>query len=399
MRVLIIHNYYRQRGGEDQVFEDETKLLEQHGIDVIRYTVSNDELEKYHPLRAFSSCIWNAETYRNISELIHKQRIDIIHCHNLWAVASPSVYWAAEKNHVPVVQTLHNYRLVCCNALLLRDEKICTDCCQHRFMPFVQPIRHKCYRNKSSATLAIWLMININRILGTWNKKVTVYIALSSFQKKLLSEAGFPSDKIVVKPNFTFEPSRNTVHTMKDDYVAYIGRLSIEKGIDILLKAWQTIPQIPLVIAGNGPLAEYVTDMSRNCPSIKYIGPVPHENIHSVIAGARCIIVPSICFETMSLVILEAFSLGIPVVASRLGALPEIIEDNLTGFLFTHGDINEMVSKIQLLWHNRELTIRMGKQARAEYERKYSPDVAFDKLIAIYKQAIETYSNSTGNNQ
>lgn len=399
MHVLIIHNYYRQRGGEDHVFENEAKLLEKHGIDVIRYTVSNDKLEKYRPLHALSSCIWNVETYRNISELVRKHHIDIIHCHNLWAVASPSVYWAAKKKQVPVVQTLHNYRLVCCNALLLRDEKICTYCCQYRFMPFATPIWYKCYRNKSSATLAIWLMINIHRILGTWNKKVTLYIALSAFQKKVLSEAGLPSDKIVVKPNFTFEPSRNIVHTMKDDYVAYIGRLSTEKGIDILLKAWQTIPQIPLVIAGNGPLAESVTNMSRNCPSIKYIGPISNENIYPIIAGARCIIVPSICFENMPLVILEAFSAGRPVVASRIGALPEIIEDNLTGFLFTPRAINEMVSKIQLLWHNRELAIRMGKQARFEYERKYSADVAFDKLIAIYKQAIKIYSNSTGNNQ
>jgi glycosyltransferase involved in cell wall biosynthesis len=388
MHVLMVHNYYRQRGGEDQVFENEAKLLEQHGINVIRYTVSNNEFEKYPPLRAFTSCIWNPETYRNISELITRHPVDVIHCHNLWAVASPSVYWAGRKKNIPIVQTLHNYRMVCCNGLLLREGRICTECYRRHFVPTLKPIKYKCYRNSRSTTLAIYSMINIHRVLGTWKKKVNLYIAPSNFQKKILSEAGLPESKIAVKHNFTFELPTSMAKAGNHDYVVYIGRLSPEKGIDVLLKAWEAIPHIPLVIAGNGPLAERVKEVSKKCLSIKYTGQISHENVISIIAGARCVIVPSICFESMPLITLEAFSCGTPVVASRVGALPEIIEDNVTGLLFTPGNINEMISKIQSLWHNQDLAIQMGKQARAEYERKYSEKVAFNNLMSIYEQAI-----------
>ena len=384
MKVLIAHNYYRQPGGEDQVFASESKLLEDHGHEVIRYSVRNTDAVGYSGARMAATAIWNQRTYSQLRDLIRKERPGIAHVHNTFHLMSPSVHHAAKAEGVPVVQTLHNYRLLCANAMLLRDGRICEDCLGKR-LPWPS-VYHGCYRGSRVASLGALLSITSHRLVGTWARCTDVLIAPSDFQRRKLIEGGLPEAKIVVKPNFIYpDPG---LRSGNGGYAVFVGRLAPEKGIETLLEAWKTLGgEIPLRILGDGPQADLVARTAREVPGVTWLGHQGREQVHEIMGGARCVIVPSAWYEVLPMVVLEAFASGAPVVVADLGALAELVQVSKAGLRFAPGDPTDLARQVRRMFDGSVDVPTMRARARAEFEAKYSAAVNYEMLLAIYRTA------------
>ena len=266
MKVLLLHNFYQQRGGEDLVYADEGRLLESRGHDVIRYTAHNDEVASLSALTLGSRTIWNREAYHDVRQVIASERPELMHVHNTFPLISPAVYYAARAEGLPVVQTLHNYRLICPAAVCFRGGAVCTDCVG-KSVPW-PAVRHACYRGSYSASAAVATMLSVHRVLGSWHRKVSVYVALTELARSMFIEAGLPAGKFVVKPNFV-DPDPGA-GSGSGGYAVFVGRLSDEKGVQTLLDAWRVVgSQVFYVVIGDGPLAStscrrYERDASRD---------------------------------------------------------------------------------------------------------------------------------------
>ena len=385
MRVLIIHNYYQQVGGEDVVVANEHKLFSQNGHEVRLCTVSNDDiagtLSKLKTAWQTPYSTWGRDWLRGH---IRAFRPDVVHVHNFFPLLTPAVYDACRAAGVPVVQTLHNYRTVCAGALLMRDGRPCEDCVGRS--PY-QGVLHKCYRGSRLGSLAVARMIAYHHGHGTWREKVDRFIALTEFSKSRFVAAGFPAAKICVKPNFVTDPGGpDGRHDVDRNGALFVGRLSAEKGIGTLLEAWKSV-QAPLVIAGGGPLAavvEQVVDRGR----IQWLGQLPTAEISKAMGSAEFLIIPSEWYEGFPMVIVEAFACGLPVIASRLGAMAEIVEDGVTGLHFKPGDAADLAAKVRWAVEHPAEMREMGRRARQVYEQKYTPEVNYRQLMAIYDAAL-----------
>jgi glycosyltransferase involved in cell wall biosynthesis len=392
MKVLLVHNYYQQPGGEDVVFEQERKLLENHGHQVVTYARTNNELLDYSCLQRLlltKTAIWAGDAHREILDLARRERPDIAHVHNTFIQISPSVFAACHQSGVPVVQTLHNFRLICPAATFFRDGKVCEKCCESGLW---QGVRHACYRGSFGATATVALMLAAHRRVRTWTDTVTGYIALSEFSKGKFVAAGLPAEKLHVKPNFVVPDAGNPgTRAALGDFAVYVGRLSPEKGLKTLLDAWRQLRSpIPLRIVGDGPLrAELERKASRfNLSRVTFLGRQPREQTRSTIKRARLLVLPSECYENFPMTAVEAFSCGVPVVCARLGAMQEIVMDHKTGLHFTPGVPEELAEKIEWAWDHPESVQAMGKAARREYEEKYTAERNYTSLMAIYEQII-----------
>ncbi|MBL7042540.1 MAG: glycosyltransferase, partial [Pirellulaceae bacterium] len=322
MKLLLCHNYYQQPGGEDQVFAAEGRLLRSRGHHVVEYTKHNDDIKRMGRWEAAKKTVWNGEVYEELRELIRSERPDILHATNIFPLISPAAYAAARDEGVPVVQSLHNYRLICPKALLMRDGRACESCLGKRFA--WPAVVHACYRGSRAATAVVGTMLAVHRRRGTWTQSVDRYIALTEFARQKLIEGGLPANAITVKPNFL--PEDPGPGDGLGGYSIYVGRLSAEKGVDVLLDAWSRIDgDIPLRIVGDGPLAETVRAATADDPRVRWLGQKPHDEVLDLIGDARFLVFPSICFETFGLTTVEAFAKGTPVVASRLGAMQELV--------------------------------------------------------------------------
>jgi glycosyltransferase involved in cell wall biosynthesis len=382
---LLVHNYYRQRGGEDQVFESEAALLEQRGHEVIRFVVSNREIHPAGPVAALQAT-WNPRVYAELGALIEQARPDVLHCHNLFARLSPAVYYAAAAHGIPVVQTLHNYRLLCLNATLFRDGRVCEDC-MGRAVPW-PGVLHACYRASRPASAAVALLLSAHRAVRTWAKRVHVYVALTSFARQKLIEGGVPADRIVVKPNFV-DPDPGPGDG-RGEYALFVGRLSAEKGIDTLLRAWRLLQgRPPLLIVGDGPLAPLVAEAARSMVGCRWLGSRPRQEVLELMKGAQLLVVPSRWYEGFPMVIAEAYAAGVPVIASDLGSLSCMVDDARTGLRFRAGDPDDLASKAQRLEEQSAERRRMGAAARAEFEANYCADVAYRRLLEVYRGAAD----------
>jgi len=386
VKLLLVHNSYRQPGGEDQVFASELELLATHGHDVVRYTAHNDAVRQLSKLNLGLRTIWSRTAYREMRAILRRERPHIVHVHNTLPLLSPAVYYAARAARVPVVQTLHNYRLLCPKAVFLREQRVCEDCLG-RLLPW-PAIVHACYRESRGATSAVAVMLSVHRLLGTWTRQVSRYIALTEFMRKKFIAGGFPAGQIVVKPNFVAPDPGVGNHS--GQFALFVGRLSPEKGVRTLLQAWGHLrDRVPLKVVGEGPLQDLAHGYP---PGITWLGRLRREEAVALMKEASVLVLPSECYEAFPTTLAEAFATGLPVVASRLGAMAEIVQDRQTGLLFNPGDAMDLAAKITwALDHPGELT-EMGRRAREEYEARYTAERNYQLLSDIYRGLLDETS-------
>ncbi len=382
MRILQVHNLYQQAGGEDAVVASEAKLLTDHGQDVRLWSVDNAAITgPWAKLGTAWQVPYSHAARRRAAAAIADFAPDVVHVHNFFPLITPSVYDACRDAGVPVVQTLHNYRTICAGALLLRQGRPCEDCI--RGSPY-QGALHGCYRDSRLGSLAVARMIARHRGQGTWRTKVDRFIALTEFARKKFVEAWFPADKIAVKPNFAADTGTRDVETGRDGAL-FVGRLSSEKGIGTLLAAWRGLG-VPLRIAGDGPLTSMVR--GANSPNVAPLGSLSPEAVTQEMARAAFLVMPSEWYEGFPVTLAEAFCQGLPVIASRLGAMAEIVEDGVTGLHFAPGDAHDLAAKVRWAAEHPGDMRRMGANAQRAYQEKYAPDVNYDMLFEIYQSAV-----------
>ncbi|CAN2048112.1 Glycosyl transferase family 1 [Candidatus Magnetomoraceae bacterium gMMP-1] len=444
MKIIQIHNYYQQSGGEDTVVAAERALLEEKGNIVIPYYKSNDiisfDIAGSPPISALKTlyslfhvsakAVWNWETYSDFRKLLHKEKPDVVHCHNTFPLISPSIYWACFKEMVPVIQTLHNYRLLCLNGYLSRTKDnnfICEKCLKKTFK--FKGVAHGCYRNSRAGSFVVAVMLLVHRLMGTWSKKVTAYIALTEFQKQKMIEGGVPAEKIIIKPNF-FQTPKNSEQApddlfaakkneklqkkhpvtkdrefiMKKPYYLFVGRLSAEKGCDLLIRAWHSLvsgshfspSNFQLLIIGDGPercsleklVKQLAADKQQPLPetSIHFLGRQPREITLAFMERSKFLVFPSLWHETFGLTVLEAGMQCVPALISAPTATSSMILNWTNGLLFNTGQVNDLADK--MMWafsHSKEIK-QMGFNAKRDFEQKYSGKVNYNQLIAIYER-------------
>jgi len=385
VNVLVVHNRYRERGGEDRVVALESALLERYGHTVVPYIVDNRDIDSIPTAMLPLLTIWNSKTVDAVKLLIGLERIDVVHVHNTLPLVSPSVYYAARSEAVPVVQTLHNYRLFCPSAQCVRNERPCTSCLGAD-VPW-PAIRHACYRASRLATTAVAAMLVAHRVIGTWQSAVDSYIAPTEFARRLFIAGGVPAGRIVVKPHFV-EPDPG-VGAHRGDDVLYVGRLSKEKGVQTLLDAWTHRPGLPpLRIVGDGPLAPVVADAAAQMNNVTWLGAQAPDVVHRLMQDARCLVFPSITFETFGQVIAEAFATGTPVITADGGAGRELVEHGRTGLLFRTADPVSLAAQVATLTADVRACESMGAAARRQFEQRLTADANYRVLFGIYSAAI-----------
>jgi glycosyltransferase involved in cell wall biosynthesis len=389
LRILLLHNHYRQPGGEDTVFRAEHEILQEAGHSVTVYTRHNDEIRSSSLADKAAltlNTLWARDSFRDIHQLVAATRPDVAHFHNTFPLISPAAYYACERAGVPVIQTLHNPRLLCPAATLFREGRLCTDCLDKSF-PW-NGVLHGCYRESRAQTGLVATMLAAHRALQTWQKRVATYIVSTQFYRRLFIQGGLPEDKIAVKPHFV--PIEPGPRSGDGEYALFVGRLAPEKGVPTLLSAWKSLPAIPLRIRGDGPLfAAAVDGAEKSQGSLQLVPRLAESELISLIKGARFLVWPSEgYYETFGLVAIEAFACGVPVIASRIGVMAEIVSDGRTGLHFAPGDAADLAAKVQWAWEHPSEMCDMGRASRAEYEAKYTPELNCKQLIGIYKDAI-----------
>jgi glycosyltransferase involved in cell wall biosynthesis len=386
MRILVAHNYYKQPGGEDQCVAAEVAMLEAHGHEVLQYTLRNESIDSIGRVALVSRTVWSQAAYRDIRDLCRTHRPHIAHFHNTFPLISPAAYYAAKAENVSVLQTLHNFRLGCLNALLFRNGRACEDCLG-RAVPW-PGLLHRCYRDSLGASGTAALMLVSHRMLGTWCKEVDRYIALTRSSREKLVAAGVPEDRIAIKPNFVQnDPGAGTG---RGGYAIFVGRLSVEKGLTTLIEAWRRYVggAVALKIIGDGPLAPLVASATADDARIEWLGSLPLASVYAAVGDAAFLILPSECYENFPRVLIEAFAKGTPVVTSGLGAMAEIVADGRTGLHFKPGNPLDLALTVGRLLADPERLAAMRLATRLEFEQRYTADANHDVLVAIYRQAL-----------
>jgi glycosyltransferase involved in cell wall biosynthesis len=384
MKVLRIHNYYRVRGGEAVSSEAETRLLKHHGHQVDLLAAYNDSLDQLSSLQVLSKTVWATDAYQEVKQQLAKEAYDIVHVHNTLPLFSPSVYYACKEAGVPVIQHLHNYRLLCPNGLFFRNEKVCEDCLGQA-VPLPGVI-HGCYRGSRPATAGVAAMLTVHRAMGTWKNKIDYYIALTNFARKKFVEGGISEEKIIVKPHFVYpDPGAGDG---SGQYALYVGRLSVEKGLDTLLAAWKRLgDRIPLKIVGDGPLSEDVKQFVSDLPQAEWLGRKSLEEVYQLMGNASVVVVASKWYETFGRIIIESFAKGTPVLTSDLGAIAELVEPYRTGLHFQAGNPDDMARQIEWLLDHPQEWQEMRSSARQEFENRYTAEKNYQAILDIYSRA------------
>ncbi len=386
MRILFVHNYYQHTGGEDQVFLAEKNLMNGRGHEVHSYTVNNDNVHSiWTKINTAINLSYSSNSKNIFSIELKKVKPDIVHCHNFFPLLTPSIFDACRENGIPVVLTLHNYRLICPSVYLSKNNE-----------PWELSIKknpywtvpHKVYRNSFIGTAAIARMINFHKKKKTWLTKLDRIITLTDFAKNKFIESGFSPDNMVVKPNFIPDPIKNINN--REQFALFIGRLSPEKGIKFLLNSWKEI-NFPLKIVGDGPMKE---NLILNEKNIEFIGKIPNESVKSLLQQARFLVFPSQWYEGFPMVLVEALACGTPVIVTNIGSMQEIISDEITGLHFALGDKEQFVEKVNKLIMDKAFCELLGKNGRQTYLEKYTPDVNYQQLSSIYQDVISNYSQT-----
>ncbi|MMZ45943.1 D-inositol 3-phosphate glycosyltransferase [compost metagenome] len=395
-KVLIIHNFYQQSGGEDKVVEQESAMLRSRGIETEHYYVHNDSIQSKglaNMAKLAVEATWSFPEFKRIKELLLRVKPDVVHVHNFFPVISPSVYHACERLGIPVVQTLHNYRLICPAATFMRGNKVCEKCLHGTLL---HSIRHGCYRGSQLQTIPVAAMIKLNDLIGTWQHKVSRYIALTEFARDKFAESGIPLDRIAVKPNFIHHKKVKTQYDPNDRYLLFVGRISAEKGVRNLLQAWSQLEDrdgLSLVIIGDGPeKAELAAAYPQE--DVRFLGKQDGDTVLDCMSRAMYVMVPSIWYEGFPMTIVESFSVGTPVLCSRLGALEEVVEDGVTGFHFQHDDLENIKTVIRCAVAYENYAA-MRQKVSENYAARYTEEVNVKQLMAIYSEAMEEHDYET----
>lgn len=385
MKILVAHNRYQFSGGEDAVVRDEIELLRRHGHSVELLEQDNDAIHGLGgKLIAATSIFYSAASRRRMRQAIHDFEPDVVHIHNWFPMLSPSIILEADQSEVPVVQTLHNFRMLCANALFYRDGGVCMDCAG-KTLPFDGTI-HGCYRGSRAGSAIVTAAYAFHRLVRTWNR-VDLFIAVSEFEREILVRGGLPAERVVVKPNFVGSDA-GKVERVAEDIALFVGRLSPEKGVRTLLSAWKT-GKIPfgLRIIGDGPLADKVRSCAADNAGVEYLETQPPDNVYCEMAKAKFLVFPSECFETFGRTVVEAFSQGTPVLAADLGAVRELVEDGVTGYRFAPGNVDALVAGA-LRFVAGEDYERMRANCRNVFLSKFTAEINDSLLTDIYAKAI-----------
>jgi len=393
MKVLLLHNRYRLPGGEDAVFEAEWRLLRRNKVDVIVADVDNDVPESgwRGTLQLAAESAWSQRSYDWVDRLCREHRPDVVHVHNFWMRLTPAAHAAARAYGAATVQTLHNFRLLCAGAVFLRDGKICEDCLGKSVW---RGVAHRCYRGSLPASAAVVRMIQTNRARRTWQDEVDAFIVFTEFGRSKFAAGGLPPERIHIKPNFLEDPGR-AVHTPgESDYFVYAGRLSEEKGARTLVEAWarhDLARSARLVVVGDGPERAALQQMAQQAKlssnTVHFVGWKSPQEVRALMSESRGVIIPSICYEGLPTALIEAFALGRPVIASRLGALETLLQDGVNGLGFTAGDAASLAGAVERLASDAPLAETMGAAARYRYEEAFTAERNFSLLMDIYESA------------
>lgn len=395
-RILLIHNYYGKESpsGENNVFEAEHQLLLSHGHEIETFVKESDTIrsQKYlGPVIGALTTPWSRVSRNELKLRIERFKPDIIHAHNTFPLISPSIFHIKDLFPATVL-TLHNYRLFCSAAIPMRKGKVCTECIDK--LSSLPSLKYGCYRKSRLATAPIAFGIALHRYIRTWQNKVDAFIALSDFQRLLMAKSGLPLRKVHVKPNFY--PGKPSVvpWSERGNYAVFVGRLTAEKGVNTLIKAWSLwgndAPELRIV--GNGELRSHLETAANGLP-IKFLGQLSSEQAKKQIAYAKLVILPSEWFETFGLVISEAYAQGTPVAVSDIGPLPDIVKNDQSGVVFLPANKESLVNVVKKAWINRGKLEELGKGARREFDNKYTEDINYNNLIKIYDYAIKSRSS------
>ncbi|WBL59223.1 glycosyltransferase family 4 protein [Stutzerimonas stutzeri] len=392
MKLLTVHNFYNsgKPSGENQVFETEKQLLLRNGHTLEILTRHSDEIRVKGVVGVIQGALatpWNPFMAKAIRKKVDEFKPHVVHVHNTFPLLSPAIFHSI-GNRAARVLTLHNYRLYCPAAIPMRDGKVCTECLDKR-SPMSAMI-HGCYRGSRAATLPMAFSVGLHRALGTWTKQVDAFICLSEFQRELMIEAGLPREKVHVKPNFYPGNPDVVAWPERKPYVVFAGRLTAEKGVINLLRAWQmwgvAAPELRLV--GDGELRAELERMAEGLP-VRFLGQVSAEEAQAQIAGAHLLVLPSECFEGFPMVVREAFAFGTPAAVSDLGPLPTIVKHGKSGIVFQPANPLSLLHEVRTAWETPGLLERLGRGGRAEFVSKYTEEANYATLMEIYRKAID----------
>lgn len=394
MKILVIHNFHRKgsASGDDEVFRNETALLERNGIDVIKYTVQNDDFDKASVIKKIKKAIgmfWSFEYFSDIKRIIHKENPDLVHIHTFFPLLSPSILYAAKRNGVKVIATLHDTRFICPCATSLRGSELCNKCGDGSYF---RMCIYGCFKNSRLQSFLIAIIFKYHRWRKSFYKQIDKYICLNDNQVKLLIDTGFDKSKIVKKYNFVEDIELNDIeghNRLPERYVVFYGRIGEEKGIRLLMRIWNKIDDIPLVVMGSGSLEKEFKTWAIQKENIYFLGYTQHEKCLSIVKNGEFVVFPSICYEGCSMVQIESESLGKALISTDLGFSSEAIINGYNGYKIKLNDITGFVDKIKYLWCNPTLCREMGKNARNDYEIKYRPEENFIQLKRIYKEVLK----------
>ncbi|MDB5295879.1 MAG: glycosyltransferase [Phycisphaerales bacterium] len=386
MRVLVCHNYYQRPGGEDGVFADEVGLLRAGGHAVETFAVHNDAVAGLGKLSLAAKTLWNRAAAAEVAALVRRHRAEVVHFHNTFPLISPAGYYGARRAGAAVVQTLHNYRLLCPGSLFLRDGRVCEDCLG-KTVPWPGAV-HKCYRGDRGASVVTAAMLGAHRLARTYRRAVDAYVALTEFAREKFVAGGLPADKVVVKPNFILDD--RGPGTGGGGYALYVGRLDEGKGIEVLLPAWAKVEgDFQLHIYGDGLQADLVRAAAAKDARIRWMGRRPMDDVYAAMGEAAFMVLSSVWYEGLPKTVVEAYSRGTPIIASALGALAELIEPGRTGLHFRPGDADELAARMGWALRNPAALSDMRGECRRTYERRYTSGENLKQLTEIYRRAIE----------
>ncbi|MBB2484311.1 glycosyltransferase [Mitsuaria sp. WAJ17] len=377
--VLLVHNRYQQAGGEDAVVENEAALLQARGHRVLRHERHNEELRQLPRWQGAAQAFWSAPTTHALDVLIEAQRPDLLHVHNTWPLVSPAVFWAGRRHGLPVVLTLHNARLLCPQALMLREGRPCTDCVGR--LPW-RGVLHRCYRDSAMETALVAGVTQLHRLLGTWSARVDRYIALSEFARQLFIRGGLPAGRIVVKPHFAEVPQRAE---QPRQGLLFVGRLAEEKGLHLLALAAETLPPGECItVIGDGPLRATL----QSHPRLRLLGAQPAPAVLEQMRRAQALVLPSLVFEMFPRTLVEAAACGLPVLAADHGPMPELVQHERTGLLFEPGDAASLGKALRRVLESPQDARRWGEAAREHQRAHWSAETNYLQLSRIYADLL-----------